>query len=318
MKTCFKTSIAGIILLALSCLLSGCGSDECAPDAPAYDLESIWPNDDGRSWQYVYTWRVWDGSVVEPSYGSRDEVPPAPTLDEIEKILDSQPLGTNVEIRVGTYKMRFSGGTTTAMGITTQALVDTAYFPDEASLPSAGMNPARAMLHRLLHASPDTRAALVRSGEWDAPVAEAPIIVLPPQLIHGGAWEKTDEHIGTYNDFETRLGWKFLGADLSEGSEFTRALSPWALDDAYMHCRVLGEASVKTKSAYYAHGLECLYMIDYGPMQLGPPIRWVRNVDYGKVIYVPDVGPVYSYERLLVTVGDTLSYGVGDKTLTLK
>jgi hypothetical protein len=35
------------------------------------------------------------------------------------------------------------------------------------------------------------------------------------------------------------------------------------------------------------------------------------------VIYAPEVGPVYSYERALIEAGNTASTGVGDKTLVL-
>jgi len=40
-------------------------------------------------------------------------------------------------------------------------------------------------------------------------------------------------------------------------------------------------------------------------------------VDYGRVIYVPEVGPVYTYERMLVNPGEPSSIGIGERILTL-
>jgi hypothetical protein len=276
----------GVALLAAFCValglnLTGCGSDSCGPESCQCEtsLESIWPNDDGRGWEYEYTWRTWDDTCG--IYSNINDVPPAPSLDTIEDLLGSHPIGPSVTTRVGTYRMRFDGDSTTMSGARAQALRDTAYFPEE---------------------SP-------------------PILLTPyPVLIHGGAWEKTDEYIGTYGDIDTDLAWKFLEDDLCPGSEFSFELSVTGGGPYYAHCRVLGNTSIETEMGTFENGLECIYMIDFGVIIYGGEhgtFGYRRNITYGNVIYVPDVGPVYGYERFMVCVGSSLGQGAGDMTLSL-
>ena len=304
MKTFIRAFALIVLCLAASLNLTGCGSDSCAPEPCqcGTTLENIWPNDDGRGWEYEYTWRTWDDTC--DMYTNIDDVPPAPSLDTIESLLASHPIGPSVTTRVGTYRMRFDGDSTTMSGATGQALRDTAYFP-ERSLAAAG-------------SMTSTRAFLAALGGVAPPVD---IVLTPsPILVHGGAWEKTDQYIGTYGDLHTDLAWKFLTADLCPGTEFSFEISVHEGGGVYGHCRVLGNTSVETEMGVFENGLDCLYMVDLGIITYGGEhgsYGHRRHITYGNVVYVPDVGPVYCYERFLVCVAENLSRGAGDMKLSL-
>lgn len=92
--------------------------------------------------------------------------------------------------------------------------------------------------------------------------------------------------------------------------------------DVFMHCKVLRQADIQVDGHLYANALECVYRVDYLPAKVCCTatcsiIGWCRLYDYGAVVYAPTVGPVYSYERVLVEAGNDKSTGVGDKTLFL-
>jgi hypothetical protein len=250
-------------------------------------------------------------------YGNINDVPPAPSLDKIEELLESHPIGSDVTTRVGTYRMRFDGDSTTMSGATAQALGDTAYFP-EATLAAPGdMISTRAFLatHVMQRAAV---SGAVRGGELG--ILNDIVLTPYPILIHGGAWEKTDEYIGTYGDIDTDVAWKFLEADLCAGSEFSFEIFASEGGGIYVHCRVLGSTGVETEMGTFENGLDCIYMVDLAIMTYGGgygAFGYRRHITYGNVIYVPDVGPVYSYERFMVCVGSTLSSGLGDMELSL-
>jgi hypothetical protein len=304
----------------LVCLgISGCGSDACGPDTCrcGVTLENAWPNGNGAFWSYKYTVRTWDYDPC-PVYASEEDVPAAPSLDTIENLLGSQPIGPNVETMVGTYEMMFDGDSTTMSGVTAQRLRETAYLPEATGGLCAGTAPRAAFLTKIFLLKPSARDAILASGALGPePAAE---LIPSPTLIHGGVWEKTDEYIGTYGDIDTLLAYKFLEADLCAGCEFTFQLLPRLAPDVLLHCRVLGETTVETETGVPSTGLRCLYMIDFGKSESLRPSTaggWWRAIDYGEVVYVRNVGPVYSYERNLVCVGETLGRGAGDMELSL-
>ena len=147
------------------------------------------------------------------------------------------------------------------------------------------------------------------------------ILLYPrPILVHGGAWEKTERYIGTYGDVHADLAWTFLTADLCAGTEFAFDITIPETQGISARCRVLGVTSVRTEMGAFNNGLDCLYLVDLGVMEYEGThgvTGYARHITYGRVIYVPDVGPVYSYERFLVCVTETLSAGSGDMELNL-
>jgi hypothetical protein len=169
-------------------------------------------------------------------------------------------------------------------------------------------------LERLRIARPDLGDE-IRTLCPDLGASDQPGTPPAPIMIHGGAWEKTDLWIGTYGDIDTLLAWKFLEADLTSGHEFTHQLIPSLTNDAFLHCRVLGRTVVRSPAGHFWRALECIYIVEYGPFEVqGPsgPFGWWQFYDYGRVIYVPEIGPVYGYERTLIAVGETIGIGYGD------
>ena len=96
---------------------------------------------------------------------------------------------------------------------------------------------------------------------------------------------------------------------------------PALTDDAFLHCRLPRRLDVGTEIGIFDKAIECLYIVDYGVWATtdiyGQPVGYSRSIDYGTVVYAPTVGPVYSYERLLVGVADTLTAGAGDLEIGL-
>jgi hypothetical protein len=210
--------------------------------------------------------------------------------------------------------MVFDGDSTTLSGATAQALRDTAYLPAGARALLAGPSSTRAFLEAYI----EQRATLTGGSAGTRSGFLSQIQITPkPILVHGGAWEKTDAYIGTYGDIDTSIAWKFLEADLCPGSEFEFQVSSTGVR---VKCRILGKTSVQTEMGSFENGLDCLYVVDLGVIGYGSGdifTNYKRHITYGNVIYVPDVGPVYSYERSYVCVRDTLSNGAGDMELDL-
>ncbi len=347
----YKPPINLILIALLSvCVFTHCSEDGCGPGEcpPSANLDNLWPNDDGREWQFdlVQLWWVeLDRSICEILHVSRDDVPTIPSLDEVEDMLRKHAVPDGFESAEGTYYMKFDGDSTTQSGVTAQALKDLVVMAGGGGVLKAPTVTSHAFLLRLAVARPDLLGRIMTAlggtssldpfllkqledlsrpgscgGGVDARLAEQ--IVTYPILIHGGAWEKTDEYIGTYGDIDTLLAYKFLEADLSPGHEFTHQLVPSLVDDVFLHCRVLPRTPVWVDGRPYPNAVECLYVIDYGissfwPIPGGGDPSYCRLYDYGTVTYAPEVGPIYSYDRALVEAGNEASLGIGEKTLTI-
>jgi len=303
-----------LLFLVATTLILACGNDECGLICrrPEPTIENIWPNGDGTFWTYEYTLRAWKTDVT--TYPEKDSLPPVPSMDEIEGLLGHHPIGSNPNTLEGTYMLEFNGLTTTASGVTAQNLEESVVTANRRGRPVAGTGRLASFLERLRLARPDLRAEIdVLYPNLDS--TAQPGTPPSPNMIHGGAWEKTDQWIGTYGDVDTLLAWKFLEADLTEGHEFTHQLIPSLAGDIFLHCRVLGRTVVKSPAGHFWRALECLYVVDYGPFEIRGEWgteSWRQYYDYGRVVYVPEIGPVYDYERTLIAVGKTIGTGYGD------
>jgi hypothetical protein len=307
-----------ILALTLALVITGCSDNSCKPKicGPLPTLDNIWPNDDQRSWEYDFTMRGWSGTypLFDTLYATEEEVPPLPSFDYIEDLLEHHPIGDDVNTDVGIYRMRFDGDTTSDYGVTAQALKDTLYIADMAVARDGRLTREDIILGR---AMPDRRG-MQAPTVWPLDAAED--ILSYPLMIHGGFWEKNDAWIGTYCEIDTNLCWKFLTLDLEPGSEFTHQLIPGLTDQVFLHSRVLSEEDAEFGGLVYPNALRCAYIIDYGVTWTDMPpghAGYYRVYDYGVVVYAPEVGPIYSYERALVETGNDGSTGVGDKTLVL-
>jgi hypothetical protein len=302
----------------LTMIITGCSENTCKPKpcGPMPTLENIWPNDDQRFWEYDFITRGWSGNfpLFDTLYATAEEVPDLPSFDHIEDLLENHPIGDDVNTRVGSYRMIFDGDTTSEYGVTAQALKDTLYIADMAVSRHDRVNRVDIILGRAMPERGNMQDPIVR------PLDAAEDILSYPILIHGGFWEKNDAWIGTYCEIDTNLCWKFLTQDLEPGSGFTHQLIPGITDKVFLHCKILGMEYAEAGGLIYPNALKCAYIIDYGVTWTDMPpghTGYYRIYDYGVVVYAPEVGPVYSYERALVEAGNDASTGVGDKTLVL-
>ncbi|MFH1311648.1 MAG: hypothetical protein ABIJ00_00320 [Candidatus Eisenbacteria bacterium] len=295
--------VVALSALLATALITGCSENECSqPDGCVPDpaLGNIWPNEDQATWTYDYVHRWWD-SPGFTIYDDIDSVPPAPSLDDIAALLDAHPIGDSPQSEEGIYRLKFDGDTTTGPGVTAQNLTRMLVTEDCFDLLASEPAPRGAFLERFSPALTDT---------FD---------VLPdyPMFLRGGAWEKTGEAIVAYGAIDTLPNWKFLEANLAVGHEFTfEIISGGPL----LHCRILRRLDFESGIGVLEKAIECLYMVDSGVLTFASeygPIGWTRFFDYGIVVYAPTVGPVYSYERLLVQPGDTPSAGAAEITVSL-
>jgi hypothetical protein len=238
--------------------------------------------------------------------------------------------------------MQFDGVTTTAYGVTAQHLTDEVFTETAQGLEQCADKLGTPILRRLSAIRPDLWNRIRRSKDpisgsgstsdpsgrigisthdesvWHGVRGSRAQVQSMPYLLHGGAWEKTAEWIGLYNDLGARLAWKFLAEDITVGSEFSYQLIPDFSDDTFLHGRVYRQTSVETEIGTFEKALDCLYILDFGISTVtdlqGEVVGYMRSFDYGRVIYAPTIGPVYSYERWGVEPGDPPSPGLEDFT----
>lgn len=312
------------------------GSDGISIEVTVEDLSlaSAWPNGDGSRWTYDYAGRWWSDVPAFVYWPTPEEVPDIPSMEELEDLLRNQPAGAVNRTDEAEYRLEFAGDTTTHSGATAQNLRETMIpGPGAVSAPGAA-GAQRAFLSRLRAARPDLAARIesaypgidfggdgprgINSSDGLLPDLLAASI-REPILVHGYAWEKTADWIGTYGDVDQALAWKFLEANLGIGHEFTFQLVPSLADDVYLHCKVLRTLTAHTEAGSFAHSIECLYAIDYGIFTvIGTTDLYSRVFEYGSVIYSPGIGPVYSYERIMLSPGDPPSLGIGELEISLR
>ena len=282
-----------VTICAALLLLPGCSDDECVQctgQTQEPTLDNIWPNKDKTSWTYAFESRQWDQNVT--IYPTRDDIPsgPLPTWSEIFDLVEAHAPKEPYISLTGVYKMRFDGMKTTESGVTAQNLV-TEFVRDDGQ--------------SVQNLAPEV-------------FEQVPIF---HYLIHGGAWEKTTEWIGSYGDLNEELAWKFLTSDLSVGSEFSFPLLSMSTEGPMLRGRVHRQIDVKTDIGTFATALDCLYLVDLGILTVvdleGNVDGYIRVLQYGRVIYAPTSGPVYDYERWGVELGDSLSDGWADVTMSI-
>ena len=325
-----------LLVIVVAVVWFGCSGDKGAgPGCTQPTIDNIWPNEDGRFWAYKVTVNMWDdgGNVCETLYDCEDDPPPLPSWRRIEDLLDAHDIPEDVTTSNAMYRIAFAGDTTSMSGVTAQNLRESLDIPGRQAASAGSRCRIHPFVARLYMARPDLRRVIEDRFGLDPQrdqgilCAENATLMMGclewecPLLIHGYVWEKTQDWIGTYGDLDTLLAWKFLDADLSTGHEFTHQLLPSLADDAFLHCKVTGRVKVETDYRGFPNALDCLYIIDYGSWTVtdagGNPLGCCRTIDYGRVIYVPEVGPVYTYERMLVNPGEPSSIGIGERILTL-
>jgi len=311
----------GLHLFAVAVLLvfAGCNDDDsdcvnCVSDwrplIPSPNLTNIWPNADGTSWEFDHTARQFDGTWF--LYPTEDAVPtgPPPGWSKIDEILDTDPSGGVVATETGTYTLTFDGTITTQSQVAAQNLREGFVIDSRSGFDLASSDRDRAVID-------PCRAVRTLLRRPDG----APADGYAPIMLHGGPWKRTASRIATYSDLSALPAWTYLTSDLSVGSTFSQQLLPTLATDLYLHGVVYRQIAVETEVGTYKRALDCLYVIDYGITVMtntqGEPLGYFRTIDCGRVIYVPTLGPVYSYERYGIQPERTDSDGVFDVTEVL-
>jgi hypothetical protein len=300
---------AFLSLLAL-CLV-GCGHETTTPTSPEVvalmrsdvgvtpyaqsKLDPLWPNDDGHAWSFAY--RYEEDLTVQPTlYGTAAEVPAAPTPEEILPILRTPVTLGNAQ--TGNYGLVFRGQTTTQSGATGQNLVESLTEPGAMLIGAAAPGIQQRLMNRVGWVRPDLRGRIAALGVSTRRLDTFPI------LLHGGAWQKTLDYIGTFGDLDRNLAWEFLGADTKQGASFRLQLLPSIATDVFLTGWVVPKRLRGADSGGKA--VEVVYVIDYGVSQAtdanGAPIGYLRDIGYGSVTYVPGEGPVSMLERAIAPV----------------
>lgn len=315
-----------MMILAMTLLLTGCRDDDgiSPKKKPKPTLENIWPNEDGTAWEFDYVWRTWNPIFPSRIYDNYWDVPPVPSLDEIEELLENHPIGDNPTENHMRFKLEFDGDTTTASGKTAQNLRETITDVPFAARTLAAADCGHPFLYSLAIARPDLRNKIVPYLPANLPHSRLDEdyngVVTGPSLLHGYAWEKTEDYIGSYADLDTFLAYKYLESNLNPGHDFTFQLVPSLASDVFLHCRILRRFSYTLEGGERGTAIECLYLIDYGIAEIRTiydPEAYFTLFDYGTIIYVMDVGPVYCCERDMVEPGKPVTLGVGEQELIL-
>ena len=117
--------IPALFLVLICSLIPGCETDPTSVSWLTPTLENIWPNEDGRQWEYVLTTRIWsptrnDSDFVYPDSAS---VPPAPGLEEILGWLNPEAAADSYSVGKIPFELIFDGLKTTQSGVTAQNLI---------------------------------------------------------------------------------------------------------------------------------------------------------------------------------------------------
>jgi hypothetical protein len=267
--------------LALSMASVSCDSDLGPPGSTHPTLENLWPNQDGRGWEYRVTQRVWPDSYSRDpySYADSSDVPPLPGPADLVAWIDDPRYPEEFDEDVYSYSLTFDGPGVTGSGETGQRL----------QVGTAG-NP-----------SP-------REGE----------LLLTPFILHGGVWEKTDHWMGRHTDLDG-VAFRVLTPDLRPGAHFQDRVSAVFGLDVWVVGEVTVETSVGTfhravRCVYLFSGEPIGGRSTvFRPEGNG----WMRQFYFGEVVYAPTVGPVYSYERHAAFSGDGDALGLGEFEMEL-
>lgn len=280
-----------LIVLLLLCSIAACDDDDCTtcaedPPAPEPTLENVWPNEDGRGWTYDFFHREWPDTTTPPLAGL--------TIDDADSMLAVvAPAGTPTDAHI--WRNVFEGMETTESGAVGQNLRGYYYRDVEGGVRRWVPADRPSLAERLVL----PRYATIEE------FAARRICCVGALLIEGGpAFVKTEELIGSYGDLDQRLSWKWLEADLGPGSGFTLQLVPALADNVFLHAEIREVRDLSTPYGEFENALSVNYMIEHGQeyllgpddTRIGPFQSWT----FGRMEFVPEVGPVYCLERFVV------------------
>ena len=287
--------LAVLATVAVLLLPLGCGDDGTTQSSGQQaTLDRMWPNEDGRFWSYDLSQRTWG---FDAAYDASPVPLPLPPLRDLAVLAAERNFPPGSTLVTGTFRLEFDDSITTSSGVTRQHLVETLTLDPKAA---GSMRPA------------------THPGSGHPAATE-----LLSLSLHGGAWEKTTEQIAGYGDLEMELPWKYLESDLSTGHEFVHPLFPGSGVDVLLRARVLGTTYVETAAGIYTQALDVFYVLDFGVSEAtdeqGNFAGYLHQLSYGSIYYVPGIGPVAGYERMMTNYGPNgLERGYAELTHSLR
>jgi hypothetical protein len=232
-------------------------------------MDSLWPNDDGRSMSY------------DQHYES---------FDVNHQVLDNQ------------IRIFFDGVAVAPIDIQAQYLRQEVITGPAAvaALVTAIPDP---FMRQVYAARPDLRARILRAA--DAPCPQ----FAPPGsyavLFNGEfAYRKTADEIAAWRcNLANTRSWLWLVSDLTIGNTFTLQLLPDIANDIFLHGTIAAIEPATVPAGTYPDCVRVSYVVDYGTSVCtdisGNPIGTSRSETRGYIHYAPGVGPVECFEEFI-------------------
>ena len=123
-----RRALPALVLAAALAALLGCDKETTKPQPaiPLAQLETIWPNEDGRGWVFAIKAEKWKDTTTSIGYfPTPRSVPPAPSVSSLMNFFTTYPKGDSVTADSGRYTFQFNGEITTLSGVTAQNAMET-------------------------------------------------------------------------------------------------------------------------------------------------------------------------------------------------
>lgn len=255
-----RNTIQFLLAVVLLTSMASCGDDD--PSRPPFEfpatLQSLWPYEDGRGWNFDLTTQVWE-VPGDPLYESEEEVPPIPPWDELYERLQDGFEGSPDFIGSGNLNLYFDGEVAISPGDTVPRL--------RSIVQVASGNPKRPMqLGGGLWRRGDTA---IESYSEEFPNSGSKWVYLTDELEPGDEFSHQLAP-GLADDVWLRCRiWRHMKAELPGGAR------PNAVECIYLIDMGVQQAT------------------DEGGQSLG----YLRSLRYGLIVYAENVGPVYCVEH---------------------
>jgi hypothetical protein len=234
-------------------------------------LSSLWPNDDGRSWEYAQH--------------HEDLVTPITVDNRTRLFFDGTTVAPN-SIEAQYLHQQLLEGTIAADALESRM--------------------ADPFLRVLWNVRPDLRESL-RNAADVLPCPQTGATGTYSILLNGEfAFRKTADEIAAWRcNFPDTKSWIWLVSDLTVGHEFTLQLVPDLASDVVLRGRVAAIELVTVPAGTFPNSVRVDYTVEFGASSCtddgGNPTGTKKTELRGHVHYVEDVGPVESFEEILLS-----------------
>ena len=157
------------------------------------------------------------------------------------------------------------------------------------------------LLRQLWRLRPDLREEILERREKQSVAFWPGILLGPLDISRGVSYRQTDARVGGWRDEIGDWSWWHLTDELFAGAGFTLQLVPDLASDVFLHGTVRGtNESVITGAGAWTNAVVVDYVVDAGEATItnesGDVLGTLTSEIRGWVAYVPDVGPVASFE----------------------